>query len=918
MADKKRERTWGQGVLNAINRGLIEAPLLPWELSKKAVSLAPGVPAYSFGSDTESALRKAQELGILTDQNMEPAKGWQKVLENTLQTGAGGLGFGTMLRAPKALMEAGKLAKGTTASSPVLREQLRQLGLYDVGVPMAVEPGAMYVSDVAGEGAGAAARILGPLVASGMPGLRMSGDLGRTEGALRRAERRTGSPMALRAPAGSEGLRVSVPEMIPPSGLTIRDQAADAYRRAAELKNVVRSPQGARNLAEARAENLRTIEGMPFENVSTGDIAGAARSQLDELRRVIAEAPTEGTSAAQIARATEQRTKEIARDLYSKLPGSGGGFDAMANKVYDLMEKAQDWKNKQWQALGDARDDVFVNAAPLRDGESAIRALHGKSAMTESTASPIMRDIRNTFESLYRKAEAQNLAAQERVKAERRGLMLDDTAPVNVSQNIPGEQVRIGDLRERYRELNEMWPSASPSERLLIGKLKKSINDALGQDAQYGQLWDEARKSNVFYKDLTDESSVYGKAFAETDPTKGRQLLSDQIKKVFTGQKAGMQADELADLFGRFSTKDELQDLFRGALGDTIALKAKKVGATPGEIPSNVKGARNELTAARSFAERIGIPLDEMEALGTKLAADADAAAPRIKALQSFADNPRAFMEKAVTGKPEEAALVNNIIGDVAVVDNQLADALTKGVTRAKESAALQQMHGEDLGQLSKDPFMFVSEAVGGRPDQKAKVMAGLKAAMPSPVGPSKAALIENDIARAERAAQAQGAMDMNLRRAGMEDIQSRGLSDADMANLGALGGAAMGANPFTVGRAARAAEAIGNRLVHPLTNTSLYGELLSDPSKYFAAMQQAPLYAERGIGKLLPQTVSGANRAYSPSKAMQYEEQKKEAAAAPMVEPKNEEDWSLGLDEAPVIESAPLLKSKSNEDWSF
>ena len=911
MADKKRERTWGQGALNAINRGLIEAPLLPWELSKKAVSLVPGVPAYSFGSDTESALRKAQELGVLTDQNMEPAKGWQKVLENTLQTGAGGLGFGTMLRAPKALMEAGKLAKGTATSSPVLKEQLRQLGMYDVGVPMAVEPGAMYVGDVAGEGAGAAARILGPLVASGMPGLRMSGDLGRTEGALRRAERRTGSPMALRAPAGSEGLRVSVPEMIPPSGSTIRNQAADAYRRAEELKNVVRSPQGARNLAEARAANLRTIEGMPFENVSTGDIAGAARSQLDELRRVIAEAPTEGTSAAQIARATEQRTKEIARDLYSKLPGSGGGFDAMAGKIIDLVYEKQRVKNKSFEALGDARDDVFVNAAPLRDGESAIRALHGKSAMTDSTASPIMRDIRNTFESLYRKAEAQNLAAQERVKAERRGLMLDDTAPVNVSQNIPGEQVRIGDLRERARELNDMWNTANLTERMLIGKLQKAINETLEQDAEFGELWANARKENVEYKELTDLSTPYGKAFAMRNPEEGKQYLSDQIKKVFTGQNAGMQADELADLFSRFSTKNELQDLFRGALGDTIALKAKKVGATPGEIPSNVKGARNELTAARSFAERIGIPLDEMEALGTKLAADADAAAPRIKALQSFADNPRAFLERAVTGHPEEVAQVRNTLQEIGAVDPALAASIDNGLVLASESHAYQQLHGEDLGQLSRDPFMFVSRAVGGRPDQKANVMQALEGATFTPVGPSKAALIENDIARAERAAQAQGAMDMNLRRAGMEDIQSRGLSDADMANIGALGGAAMGANPFTVGRAARAAEAIGNKLVHPLTNTSLYGELLSDPSKYFAALQQAPLYAERGIGKLLPQTVAGANRAYSPSKAMQYEEQKQEAAATPMVQPDMTNDWVID----DVEEPSPLLKPKSKQE---
>ena len=910
---KKRERSLMQGALNAINRGLIETPMLPWELSKKLVSLAPGVPAYSFGSDTEAALRKAQDLGVLTDRDMAAPTGYQKLLEDTLRTGAGGLGFGTMLRAPKAVMEAGNLAKSTAASSPVLREQLRQLGLYDVGIPMAVEPGANFVENRLGEGAGTATRVLGPLVASGMLGMRMYGDLGRTESALRRAERRTGSPMALRAPEGSEGLRVSVPEMIQPASNSIRDQAANAYRKAAELRNVVRSPQGARNLQEARNANLRTIEGMPFENVSVGEIGGAARNQLDELGRVIAEAPTEGLNAAQLARQAATRIGEIAQGLYNRLPGSGGGFERMGNRIYDLMEDVQNWKNQQWRNLGDARDDVFVNAQPLRDGESALRAIHGSSAMPESTASPIMRDIRNTFESLYRGAEARNAAAQERVLAERRALLLPTDGQVNVSQNIPGEQIRIGDLRQRYRELNDMWQSASPSERMLISRLKKSINDTLEQDPQYGQMWQQARESNVFYKDLTDPSSVYGKAFADTNIDRGRQYLADHVRKVFTGPNAGGQADELADLFSRFSTPDELQNLFRGALGDTIALKARKLGAIPEEVPGNIRSARGELNAARSFAERIGIPLDELDTMGQQLTIQANAAEPRMKQLRELADNPREFVARAVTGTPEQVAQVRNTLQDLSAVDPTLVQSIDNGITRAADAHAQQTLTGQDLGKLSKDPFMFVSQAVGGRPDQKAKVASALEASMPSPMGPSKAAMVENDIARAERAAQAQAAMDTNLRRAGMEDIQARGLTDADLANMGALGGAAMGANPFTIGRATRAAEAVANRLAHPLTDTSLYGELLSDPSKYFAALQQTPLYAERGVHKLLPQAVTGVNRAYSPTKEMVAEEAKQEAAAVPFVEPDTSNNWIIDDEEEPT--SGPLLKSKSNQN---
>lgn len=950
----KRKRGWTEGALNAINRGIAAVPMLPHEVGTKLVSLFPTMKPYEFGSDTERLYRKMQGIGMLTDRDLERATGAQQLTENMLGTAASGLGGGLMFRAP-AMIAAG--GRGALSSVPVLREHARQMALYDAGIPTAMEPIATGFEQRGNAAAAATTRLLGPLAASGflpqtgaaisrpmskaahatgvpqrvgdmlsrMPGssaeyIRNLGDritrdaemsakvgygqtsdLARTESALRRLERRTGPATELRTPANMEGLRVSVPEMIPSSGTTLRARAADAFRKAEELKAAIKSPEGYRKLIEDRLANKQTIEQMPFERVSAEDIGAASRGTQNALEDIITNAPTSGAGEGQIAKAVADRTSQIAKDLYAKLPGSGGGFNAMADKILDLQYKAQDWKNKAWQALGDARDDVFVDAAPLREGESNLRALHGSSAMPAGEGSPIMRDIKNTFESLYKKAEASNLAKQEQIRQEQRALLTGGfgSSPINVSQGIPAEKVRIGDLRERYRELNNMWEQASPTERLLIGKLKRSINETLGQDAEYKKLWDVAKQENVFYKDLTDPKSVYGKAFEYTDPDKAKAYLSDNIRKVFSGQQSGMNADELGDLFGKFSTKDELQNLFRGALADTFTLKATKTGALPTELPSNIKAARGELTAAQTFANRIGIPDDELNALGKQAAMDADSAAEKMSQLKAFSDNPRGFMSRAVTGNPDQQRLVQQVVQEVGSVDPTLAKALNAGVVQAVESHAFQQLNGQNLGELSRDPFMFVSKAVMGRPQEVRQVKSALEAAMPAPVGPSKALMVEDDISRTNRAIEGQAEMGRNLQRAGMEANQVGGLGDTDVANLAALGGVAVGGNPFTYGRAARLGESIANKIAHPLTNTNLYGSLLADPSKYMGLVQANPLFSMRGATKLLPQSMGAVENTFSPSRSMDL---KVHAAAQPTID--DIPDWG---EEPEVKESTSI-----------
>jgi len=886
--------------VNAINRGLASAPMLPWELSKKATSFIPGLPSYEFGSDTEDLYRKMRGAGMLSDRPR--GTGWNRVLENTLETGAGGLGFGAALRAPAMLMAGGK---GAFASAPALREQARQLALYDVGMPAAVEPVTSTLDQSGNEGAASITRLFGPLAASGLipqigAGLSRIGggytnDAARTEATLRRLERRTGPATELRTPENMEGLRVSVPEMIPSSGTSLRDVAADAYRRSIELAKAAKSPEGRRKLIADRLANRQTIQQMPFENMAAEDIGAAARGTNDALTDVINNAPTAGASTGQIAKAVADRTQQIAKDLYSKLPGSGGGYERMADKIIDLMKQAQAAKNADYAALGDMTKLGKVNRDPLYQAWEQILKDKKASAALNGGLGDELKAMKTEMDLLLNK----NLDATEREMRANMGIYSAGGGPaykaVNVSNEIP-----IADLVERRKYLNSL--KLTPTGEWIRAKLINAIDDTIGQNAPVRDALASANSNYSEYRKLIDPSTPYGKAFSNNNLEDAKKELALKIRNVFTGTNSGGQADELADLFSKFSNPNELQDLFRGALGDTIALKAKKIGALPGEAPTNVKSARGELNAAQAFAQRIGIPLDEMNNMGVKLATEAEVAAKQMEPLKRLADNPRSFMAKGIIGTPEEQLQVRNVIQELGAHDPKLATALDSGLTQATKSHAVQQAAGQNLGELSRDPFMFVSRAVGGTPQESQKVSAALGDAMNPPVGPSQSLQVENDIAKANRATQGHAEMGTNLQRAGIEANAASGFNDIDLANMAALGGAASGVSPFTVGRGVRLAESVVNKVAHPLTDTNLYGALLSDPGRYMGLINSNPTYHIKGYEKLLPQVVGTAERVFSPSRSEEIKAQQAQMHS----QPAEILDWGDGesTDEQPKIDT--------------
>ena len=236
---------------------------------------------------------------------------------------------------------------------------------------------------------------------------------------------------------------------------------------------------------------------MPFDTIPAADISASAKGTLGELERIVRDAPTENTGT--LAASIKQQTGDIAKGLMSKLSGGGAGAEAMADKIYRVIDRVQEVKNASWKALGDARDDSFVSAGPLHNGQIDVRALHASSAMPDATGKSILDEINGTFSRLYSGAEAGNKAAQATIRAKQRALMMGgfDDAPINVSQPIKQHEVRIGDLRQVYRELNDMWRRTdNASEKLLIGKYKKAINDTLDQDKEFASLWDAAKKEN--------------------------------------------------------------------------------------------------------------------------------------------------------------------------------------------------------------------------------------------------------------------------------------------------------------------------------------------------------------------------------------------------------------------------------------
>ncbi len=933
MADntkRKRKRGYGEGALNALNRALISTPVIPWELSKKAVSMLPMMPNYEFGADTADILRKAQELGILSDQNLEPATGGQKILEDVLGTAAGGLGFGTMLRAPSMISAARNAAPNvlktvrnqfaTSATpakelflpssragyNPALREQMRQMALYDIGAPAAVKPLSSVLEQKDYPLAAAAVDILGPIASSGTV-LRGSTDARKVEGALRRARATTGAPTALRTPEGAEGLHVTVPEMMPPSGAGSQARTEDAYRKAEELRNIANTPAGARQLLENRQANREIIGQMPFENVSAEDIARGAAGRREALETAVTEAPV-GQSAAAIARATADRTRQIANDLKAQLPGSGAGYAAMGDGIVDMVNRQQTLRSNSYKALGDARDAIMVNDDPLRDAQSTIRRLFSSSAMPEGTASPIMRQIKSEFESLYSAQEATNKAAQESVAKQRRALSLGSpVGDINVSQNIPQGQVNIGDLRRVYRDLNEMWGSANPTERMLIGKLKGGINDAIEQDPVFATNWKAAKEANVDYYELKDANDLLGKALKEPNLDKARTYLTDNMRTAFTDKNSGMLADKLVDLFSRHSSPDELQNLFRGALEDTISTKALKYGAQPAEVVSGMLRARGELDAVERFAKRIGIPDSELETAANNLATSALAAKPKIEALNALADNPHAFLGRAVQGDPTEVAKVRAAVSEIGTVDPKLALQIDDGIKQATAANAELKARGADLGTLATDPFMFVGRAVTGGQQDVSRVKSVLENALQTPTGPSGASRIGEDVDRARRAAEASALMEQNLALAGPEARRVSGLSDTDVANAAAIASLGVpGAQPWTFARAARLGESLAHKVAHPTLDQNVYGELLSDPNKYFGAITANPMYRERGLSKLIPQQVGAISNVYDPARKAEYEALKAPEIAEPS-----------GWDEPTETTSAPTLEEiKEPEGW--
>ena len=882
--------------------------MLPVELNKKLTSFIPGQPKYEWGTSTQDVIRRAQDLGILTDRNMAPATGLQQVVENMAATGVGGGLFGAALRAPKMISAGRNLAKGAAATSPLLREQMRQLGMYDVLAPMMAESGATPLEQAGYESGALATRLLAPTLLSGAPGMRPPTDVTRTEGALRRAAKRTGDPLALRSPSGAEVLKMPVPEMVPVRETTEAGRTAEAYRKAKDLMSALRSPEGARNLAANREENLRRIQQMPFESIAAGDIGAAARSQMDELARVISEAPTEGMSAAQMARATEQRTRELADGLLAQLPGSGKGFEAMADSVIDLMKQGQAAKNADYAALGDMTRLGTVSRDPLYQAwEQILKDKKASAALAGGLGDELNRMKEEMDVFLGRNIEA-SAEATAKANAPFAGLGI---TPRQVVENVKND-VSIADLVEQRKYINSL--KLTPTGDWIRVKLINAIDDTIGQNKPVQDALQNANSNYAQYRQLIEPNTPYGKAFEFRDLDRAKQYLTNHIRQVFAGgDKTKDQADELADLFGRFSTPDELQNLFRGALADTITFKANKIGALPTEVATNIKGARGELNAARSFAERIGIPRDEMDALGVQLAQQADKVAPRIDQLTKLSSNPRAFLQKAVTGQPEDVALVQSTLQDLGAIDPDLAKSLNAGIQRAVESQSYQKLYGTDLGELAKDPFMYISPAVGGRPEQKEKVLRGLEAAMPAQVGPTKAALIERDIAKAEQAQRAQQAMDLNLRLAAPESSASGGTSGSDLANLAAFTtGVTTNMSPYKARLGTRVAEYIGSKVAHPLTDMNLYGRLMSDADQYLGAITANPLYAERGVKALVPQMLGAPVRAYSPQREMGVTEPQVEAAVAAQAQAPEIPSWD-DEEVAPSVQPAGPIEIP---DW--
>jgi hypothetical protein len=825
----KKSRPWGQGALTAVNKALIGTPMFPWELSKKAVSMIPGLPSYEFGSDTEHAYDLARKYHILNDQGMAPATGWQKTFEDTVGAATSGGTFGTMARLPQ-------LINAAKTSVPALNNVIRQIGTYDVGLPASVEPFASGLDQGNNSGAATAARVVLPILGGHM---MPRGDVGVKEGALRSVQNRLGTATGFRSSPGQEGLRMPLQDMAPPSGNTLRSTANDAYRNAGATKAMLASPTGARTALENRAANVRTVEGMPVEGVNLQQVS------------------TDATSVARSA----------AEDLLSRLPGSGSGFRNMADRIMDLMFTERQLKNDLYANLGDATKLGAVDATPLHKAWQDILRDKKASAALNGGLGETFKSIRAEMDRVLGAnldataaaqqgandaVNAQLLAKYQQDVAHARSMRIPEppmppelTAPSVGAVNVPN-RIAVGDLMEQSKYLNSMYESLTPTGRWLLGKLQKAIDDTIEQNPYVKQQLDVAKEQNIVWRTLSDPSSPYGKAMEIRDADKARQFLTDHIKKVFTGQNQGEHADELADLFSRNSSPDELRTLFTDALGDAIADKAWKAGAKPEEVVRNVAAARAEVTAATRFAERIGIPRNDIDQIASTITRDVEAASPRVQELTKLKDNPSAYIKRAVTGTPEEQALVRSTLDDV------------------------------------------------------------------SQVNPNAGAVIEGNLAQTEAARRALAESDVNLTRAAADQKLNLDFSNGELANVGALGGAAAGVNPFLMGRATRLGEHIADFVRHNPARENLYGEYLANPSKYYGDLMANP-FAHSGSSsqRMLPTIVNSIDQVYTTRR--QEPKEPSAEATSPVVD-----DWVLPSEEellaAPV---GPTGKNK-DEDWSF